>query len=184
MKRGKRSGGKRRKRFDKALLIIDMLNDFVLPGAPLECPGARDIIPAIKREIEKARSEGYPVIYVCDNHRENDPEFKVWPRHCVRGTKGAEVVDELKPEKGDYVIKKVTYSGFYKTRLEDLLKRLGVKKLIITGVCTEICLMFRSVDALTRGYAVEVPEDCVAGLTPQGHSFALKHVTETLKPRA
>ncbi len=173
----------RKSRPQKALLIIDMLNDFVLPGAPLECPGAREIIPNIKRELDEARTEGYPVVYICDSHRENDPEFKVWPRHCVKGTKGAEVVEELKPARGDKIIRKVSYSGFYKTRLEEVLKNLKVKELVITGVCTEICVLFTSVDALMRGYSVYVPEDCAAGLSEQGHLFALKHINEVLKPR-
>ena len=62
----------------KALLVIDMLNDFILEGAPLEVPGGRDIIPNIKREIDRAHQEGYPVYYLCDNHSEDDPELKVW----------------------------------------------------------------------------------------------------------
>lgn len=167
----------------EALLVIDMLNDFVREGAPLEVPRAREIIPNIQREIEKARNNDYPVIYLCDAHKPDDPEFKIWPPHCVEGTEGAEVIDELKPAKGDFVIKKISYSGFYNTKLEELLKSLGVQKLFLTGIVTNICVLYTGVDALMRGFEVEVIEDCVAGLNEEDHKFAIRQLKEILKPR-
>lgn len=167
----------------EALLVIDMLNDFVREGAPLEVPRAREIIPNIQREIEKARNNDYPVIYLCDVHKSDDPEFKIWPPHCVEGTEGAEVIDELKPAKGDFVIKKISYSGFYNTKLEELLKSLGVQKLFLTGIVTNICVLYTGVDALMRGFEVEVIEDCVAGLNEEDHKFAIRQLKEILKPR-
>jgi nicotinamidase-related amidase len=91
----------------EALLIIDMLNDFVLEGAPLEVPDTRKVIPVIKKEMEKAKAAGNPVIFVCDAHDKEDREFSKfgWPAHAVDGTKGAEVVDDLKPHQNDVVIK-------------------------------------------------------------------------------
>ena len=65
----------------RALLVIDMLNDFLLPGAPLEVPAGRDIIPCILEEIKAAREGDFPVIYLCDNHTPDDPEFVKWPAH-------------------------------------------------------------------------------------------------------
>lgn len=167
----------------EALLVIDMLNDFVREGAPLEVPRAREIIPNIQREIEKARKNDYPVIYLCDAHKLDDPEFKIWPPHCVEGTEGAEVIDELKPAKGDFVVKKISYSGFYNTKLEELLKSLGVQKLFLTGIVTNICVLYTGVDALMRGFEVEVIEDCVAGLNEEDHKFAIRQLKEILKPR-
>lgn len=167
----------------KALVVIDMLNDFVQRGAPLEVPGAREAIPVIQARIAQARRESIPIIYVCDNHRQDDPEFQVWPPHAVRGTAGQQVVKPLAVQKGDRIVLKTTYSGFFGTRLEALLKRLKVKELILTGVCTEICVLYTAVDALMRGYRVHVPERCVAGLTPEGHAFALKQMREVLKPK-
>lgn len=165
----------------KVLLIIDMLNDFVLPGAPLEVPDTRKIIPNIKREIEKARGEGYPVIYVCDAHAPNDREFQIWPRHCVKGTKGAQVVDELAPEPRDTVVEKTTYSGFFNTRLEEVLRTLGTTELLITGCVTNICILYTSSDAVLRGYKVAVPKDCVAGRNREDHDFALRQMKQVLK---
>jgi nicotinamidase-related amidase len=160
----------------EALLIIDMLNDFVLEGAPLEVPETRKVIPNIKKEIEKARAAGGPVIYICDAHAPDDAEFSKfdWPPHAVKGTKGAEIVDELKPEKGDIVIEKTTYSGFYNTKLDETLKRLNVDSLRLTGCVTHICIMFTASDAVLRGYKVSVVEKGVAGLAKEDHNAALR----------
>ena len=96
-----------------ALLVIDMLNDFVREGAPLEVPDTRKVIPAIKREIEHANREGRQIIYICDAHEPDDIEFKrfKWPVHAVKGTIGAQIIDDLKPSNSDIIIEKTTYSG-------------------------------------------------------------------------
>ncbi|MBI5749010.1 MAG: cysteine hydrolase [Nitrospinae bacterium] len=167
----------------EALLIIDMLNDFVLEGAPLEVPEARKAIPQIKKEIEKAKAEGKPAIYICDAHAPDDKEFANfgWPPHAVKGTKGAEVVDELKPEKGDIVIEKTTYSGFYNTKLGETLKRLNVDSLKLTGCVTHICIMFTASDAVLRGYKVTVVENGVAGLAKEDHDAALRIMKNVMR---
>lgn len=166
----------------KALLIIDMLNDFVLEGAPLEVPDTRKIIPVIKEEIEKAKDEGSPVIYVCDAHDKEDKEFSKfgWPAHSVKGTKGAEVVDELKPQRDDIVIKKTTYSSFYNTTLNETLERLGVSNLILTGCVTHICILFASAEAVLRDYKVTVIKEGVAGLAKEDHDAALRIMKNVL----
>lgn len=160
----------------EALLIIDMLNDFVLQGAPLEVPETRKVIRAIKREIEAARKEGKPVIYVCDTHEPDDKEFSKfgWPAHAVKGTAGAQVVDELKPQPDDIIIEKTTYSGFYNTKLNGTLKNLGVDSLRLTGCVTHICVMFTASDAILRDYKVTVIKDGVAGLSKEDHEAALR----------
>ncbi|MFQ5862041.1 MAG: cysteine hydrolase family protein [Candidatus Brocadiales bacterium] len=166
----------------KALLVIDMLNDFVVKGAPLEVPRARGIVGNIRRELNKARRNNIPVIYCCDSHLRNDREFEVWPPHAIRGTRGAEIIDELKPREGDLVIHKRTYSGFYRTSLGRRLKRLGIRHLILTGVLTNICILYTAADAYMRGYEVSVPEDCVAALRAEDHRIALRQIREILKP--
>lgn len=167
----------------KALLIMDMLNDFIKRGAPLEVPKARGIIRNIRRELEKARMAGIPVIYCCDRHEPRDREFEVWPPHAVRGTQGAEIIEELRPIKGEPVVAKKTYSAFYRTSLEKTLKGLGVKHLILTGVVTNICILYTAVDAYMRGYEITVHEDCVAGLKAGDSLFALRQIKGVLRPR-
>ena len=160
----------------KALLIIDMLNDFILEGAPLQVPNATSIIPNIKREIEKAKKGSYPIIYVCDSHDENDKEFEIWPKHCVKNTEGAKIVKELSPAEGDYIVEKTRYSGFYNTNLDTILKKLNIDTLIITGLVTNICVMYTVADAVSRGYKVIVPKDCVIGLDEDTHKFGLYQI--------
>jgi nicotinamidase-related amidase len=166
----------------EALLVIDMLNDFVLEGAPLEVPETRKVIPAIKREIERARKAGDPVIYVCDAHDRDDKEFRKfgWPPHAVKGTEGAKVVRELEPQEGDIVIEKTTYSGFYNTGLDETLKRLGVDSLRLTGCVTHICIMFTASDAVLRDYKVTVVKDGVAGLSREDHEAGLRIMKDVL----
>jgi len=165
-----------------ALLIIDMLNDFVQPGAPLEVPETRTIIKAIQDKIAMARTENRSVIYVCDAHTPDDPEFSRmnWPPHAVRGTKGAAIISELAPGEMDPVIEKNSYSGFHHTGLEGLLQSRNIDHLTLTGCVTNICIFYTAYDAVTRGFEVTVPGDCVASLDPADGAFALKQMTTVL----
>lgn len=165
-----------------AILVIDMLNDFVLKGAPLEVPRARQIVGNIRKRLARAARDRVPIIYVCDRHRKDDPEFSVWPKHAVNGSAGSEIIADLKPRSRDYIIDKTTYSSFFRTKLEKLLKKLGTKRLVITGLVTEICVLYTAVDAFMRGFQVEVPEECVAGLSEGDHRFALRQISKYLKP--
>jgi len=160
----------------EALLIIDMLNDFCLEGAPLEVPETRRIIPVIVKEIADARAKGIPIIYVCDAHEKDDREFSRfgWPPHAVKGTEGAKVVKEIEPQPGDIIVEKTTYSGFYNTRLDDILKGLGVDSLRLTGCVTHICVMFTASDAVLRGYNVTVLKEAVAGLNRDDHEAGMR----------
>jgi nicotinamidase-related amidase len=166
----------------EALLVIDMLNDFVLENSPLEVPDTRKVLPAINNEIKRARTEGIPVIYICDAHDKKDREFEKfkWPPHAVKGTQGAQVVNRLQPEKNDVVIEKTTYSGFYKTKLDDSLKALGVDSLRLTGCVTHICILFTASDAVLRDYSVSVVLNGVAGLSSQDHEAALRIMKNVL----
>ncbi|MDD5600353.1 MAG: cysteine hydrolase [Actinomycetota bacterium] len=166
---------------NKALLIIDMLNDFVLDGAPLKVPKIERIIEPIKKEIEKARNEGYRVIYVCDSHEEDDREFELFPPHAVKGTEGAKIIEDLKPEGADLIVRKSTFSGFFNTDLDEILKKLNVQKLIVTGDVTNICILYTVADAVMRGYRVDVVKDAVAGLNRRDHKFALRQMKDILK---
>jgi len=160
-----------------------MLRDFLEPGAPLEVPKARDIVPKLKKLLEEARRAKIPIVYVCDSHREFDWEFSIWPKHCVEGTRGSEVVDELKPERGDIIVRKRRYSGFYGTDLEMVLRELGIEEVIVTGILTNICVLFTAADAFMRGFKVVVVRDCTASTSSELHEAALKIMEVALKAR-
>jgi len=164
----------------KALLIIDMLNDFVKEGGTLLVPAAAACIPNIQRRREEAKSKGEPVIYVCDTHHPQDAEFKRWPRHALEGTWGAQVVDELKPAVDDYVVPKRRFSGFFETSLDLLLRELGVNTIALTGTVTNICVYATALHGRMLGYDLIVYQDCVAGLTADENNFALRQMRDLL----
>ena len=168
-----------------AIVIIDMQYDFIAKGAPIECPGGREIIPNIQRLVKWGKDNGLPIIYTQEMHRPEKIDFGLElernePEHCVEGTKGVEIIEELQPEKGDFVIPKRRYSGFYQTDLEVLLKGLKKDVIILTGAATNVCVYATCLDAQQRDYRSIVVEDGVAG-TEQGlHKAFLKNIDYVL----
>ncbi len=157
----------------RALLVIDMLNDHLTPGRPLEVPRARTIIPALEARIEAARKGQMPIVYVCDQHEPNDTDMDEWAVHNVKGTEGAEVWPTLAPKPGDKVVHKATYSSFTRSNLADVLKDLKVDTLVMTGCSTELGMLATATDALQRGYAIEIPRDTQAGMIEASEQMAL-----------
>ena len=170
---------------NSALIVIDLLEDFVRPGAPLEVPETRRILPSVARRVARARKEGELVVYVCDSHRKNDPEFvrMGWPPHAVAGTPGAAVVRRISPEPGDVVVEKKSYSGFHRTALASVLRRHGIRNLSFAGCVTNICILYIAYEAVVRGYDVIVDEALVAGLDRKSHAFALDQMEKILGVR-
>jgi len=103
-----------------------------------------------------------------------------WPPHAVKESRGAEVVDELKPLPGDTVIRKKSYSGFHKTALQQVLKKLSAERIILTGCVTNICILYIAYEAVVRGYSVKVLKDCIAGLNKRDDHFALRQMDKVL----
>lgn len=160
---------------ETAVIVIDMLNDFITGSLKVE--PAQAIIPNIKALLAAARKAGVPVAYSCDSHSADDHEITfAWQPHAMAGTEGAQVVAELAPAPGDHVSPKTTYSGFYKTDLDDFLKSKGVTTLILTGVLTNCCVQYIAGEAFVRGYRIVVPADCVATFTPKEHDDALAYI--------
>ena len=137
-----------------AILVVDMLNDFVT-GA-LTCERARAIVPAAAELLDAARAADVPVIFCNDAHLKGiDRELKIWGDHAIAGTKGAEVIPELKLSEKDYVVPKRRYSGFFQTDLDILLTELGVKTVVMTGLHAHMCVRHTSADAFCLGYVLE-----------------------------
>lgn len=147
----------------RAVLVVDMIVDHLAPGALLEVPRARGVVPALAKRLEAARAEHVPVIYVLDEHDAADPDLEAWGTHAVRGTEGAAVWPELAPAPSDHLVRKPSYSAFFESRLEPLLDSLGIDTLVLTGCLTELGLLATATDALQRGFAVEMPADSQAG---------------------
>ena len=163
-----------------ALLVVDMLVGFMEAGHNLYCgDDAREIIPNVRRLIEREQAKGSEVFFICDTHDPDDLEFQIFPVHCVRGTEEANVISELAGFPGE-TVRKRRYSAFFETDLEDRLKALKPEKIVVCGVCTDICVMHTAADARNRDYAVEVPTDCVATFDPEAHRYALQHMERIL----
>jgi nicotinate phosphoribosyltransferase len=157
-----------------------MLRGFLEEGYPLYCgERARRIIPNIQRLLERELVQGSKIFFLCDHHAPDDPEFKMFPPHAIEGTAEAEVIPELAKYEGEIIPKK-TFSSFLGTSLEEKLKKLKPKKLIVCGVCTHICVLSAVSDARIRGYEVEVPVDCVASFDEKAHHFALGYMEQVL----
>ena len=160
-----------------ALLIIDMQNDFCLPGAPLEIKGAMSVVPQIKKALDASRIWGLPIIYIIRHYRADGSDVEITRYHdfmkkggaCIRGTKGAEIIDELKPLKGDYIITKRRWSAFFQTELDMLLRRLNVDQIVVTGVQTPNCIRATVWDANSLDYEVIVLTDGTAAKTQEVH---------------
>ncbi|MGB2800512.1 MAG: nicotinate phosphoribosyltransferase [Dehalococcoidia bacterium] len=162
------------------VLVVDMLRGFLEEGNPLYCgEGARRIIPNIQRLLQQEIEKGSRIFFICDHHAPDDAEFKMFPPHCIEGTAEAEVIPELTKYPGE-VIPKRRFSGFFDSDLKDKLKALTPEKLIVCGVCTDICVCHTVADARNRDYDVEVPVDCVASFNLAAHHYALEHMEKVL----
>ena len=165
------------------VIVEDMLRGFMEEGHPLYCgAGARKIIKPVRRLLEEESQKGSTIFFLADNHVPDDREFEMFPAHCVVGTTECEVVPEL-AKYAHKTIPKQRYSSFFQTGLEKELEKLRPDKIIVCGVCTDICVLHTVADARARDYQVEVPVDCVASFDDEAHRWALKHMEKVLGAR-
>ncbi|TES91159.1 MAG: cysteine hydrolase [Desulfobacteraceae bacterium] len=161
----------------KALIIVDMLNDFIDKKGALYCGDTVGlIIPFIRNRLKAFRKPGDLVIYLQDSHDKNDKEFERFPPHCVAGTWGNEIIQELAPMPEDKVVPKKRFSGFYGTELANILKTSGIDEVEVIGVCTSICVMDTVGGLANRDYNITVPVRGVADFDQEFHEFALKRM--------
>jgi len=148
-----------------ALMVVDMQNDFVRSYGRLYVGKlAANSIPAIASLLQKAREKAVLIVYTQDWHPQDDLEFKVWGEHCLAGSEGAEIVEELAPKEGDIEIKKTTYDPWFKTDLEKILVKRRVQSLVVTGTVSNICVLHTAAGGVIRGFNIVLPLDCVSPL--------------------
>ena len=152
-----------------ALLIIDMQNDFLSPDGPYPCRDIEELIGNVSLVKERLRERGVPVIYTREVHRKDGVdrgrEADSEPLHCVEGTPGIEIVSQLSPSDGDYVIDKRRFSCFFQTDLLGLLKGLKTELILITGVTARACVLSTAIDAYQHDFHTITLQDCVSGRT-------------------
>jgi nicotinamidase-related amidase len=160
-----------------ALIVVDMQNDFATEGGALYVPGTLQTLEPIAQLVRAARQGGAAVIFTQDWHRADDREFGIWPRHCVEGTFGADVVKEFEPTEADHFVKKRTYDAFFGTDLDLLLQERGIEHMVLVGTVANICVLHTAGTARLSGYNVVVAEDGISALTLFDHQFALRQIS-------
>jgi nicotinamidase-related amidase len=154
-----------------AMIVVDMQNDFVAVGAPMETPAARAMVPNLARALEFCRDVGIRIIYTTHAHRGDGCDMglfdDLWPPIASRaglvdGTPGIEIYPDLAPATGEHVIKKHRYSGFFGTDLDIILREWGIDTVIISGTTTENCCHATARDAMFRNYRVVFLSDATA----------------------
>jgi nicotinamidase-related amidase len=161
----------------KALLVVDLLNDFMEPTGALYCGDAsRRIIPVIRRLVDNTLAARGLVIYLRDAHARDDKEFELFPPHAIKGEWGSQIISELSPAPESVMIDKTRFSAFYETSLAEILARFHPREVWVAGVCTSICIMDTVGDLRNRDYSVVVPVNAVADLDEEFHEFALRRM--------
>lgn len=163
-----------------ALLLIDVINDVDFPEAEQLLRFARGMAASIRKLKEQARRSGIPAIYINDNFGRWRSNFAALVKHCL-SSRGRAVVRQLLPRKDDYFVLKPKHSAFYSTTLDTLLRYLGTRRLIITGMAGNICVLFTANDAYMRDFKLWVPKNCVCSNTERENEFALEQMRTVLK---
>ncbi len=162
------------------LLLIDVINDMDFPGAEKLARQALPMARKLAALKARAKDAGLAVIYVNDNFGQWQSDFRKQVAHCTRdGGRGAKVARLLKPQDDDYFVLKPKSSAFFDTTLETLLRHLGAKTVILTGVAADICILYTAHDAHLRDFEIIVPADCVASNKKAETTAALKHLKKS-----
>ncbi len=171
------------RRSPTALLLVDVINPMNFAGADALLGHAIPAADRIARLRVRAREAGIAVVYVNDN-------FDCWHlgfRELVESfltadVPGKPIIERLAPELAqEFYVLKPGHSGFFRTGLEELLRRLDARKLILTGFAGDICVLFTANDAYMRGFDVVIPSDCVASERDEDNAHALRQMARILK---
>ena len=171
---------------------IDSQLDFLYPSGALYVPGAERIVPAIARLNRYAAANGIPVVSTTDAHAEDDPEFKVWPHHCVAGTLGQHKAESTLLERRvvipnrdcalpiegaqQIIVEKQNVDVFTAPNLSRVIERLNADRYVLYGVVTEICVLFAARGLLKTGKPVTIVTDAVETLKAEDSSRALDEI--------
>ncbi len=176
-----------------ALLVVDMQNDFVRIGAPLEVPDARATIAVHNTLIDNFRSRELPIVFTRFLSHTYPNLLWNWSPECQPDTKCcwkghlrtyedaanpldcSDIIQEIHPEPGDVIIEKHGYGAFHGTPLNDILRSIGVNSLVITGTVTQICVEETAREAFHFGFMTTVVEDAVSSFDAELHAATLKN---------
>ncbi len=174
---------------------VDTQVDFMVPTGRLYVPGAEQIVPNLARLMYWARAHQIPVISSADAHAPDDPEFKIWPPHCVVGTPGQRRIPETQfvdaiviPSRpnaftpparwvGQFILEKPTYTSQDNPNFENVLRALGHRHAVMFGVATEYCVRADALALRQHGFPVDLVVDAIQPITEEGGRKALEEMT-------
>ncbi len=175
----------------EALIVVDMQNGFLKEGA-LASERCLAVLSNVVSEVEQALEAGQRVFFTADTHEPDDEEFAIFPEHCVRETREAELVEELAgylDHELVELVRKRRYSALFETELEGHLHRYDIDQVRICGVCTDICVLHTAAGLRNRDLPVVVVGPATATFDAPGHdgdevqAFALAHMEGILGVR-
>ena len=176
------------------LFDVDTQVDFMCPSGRLYVPGAEQIVPNLERLMNWAGENDVPVISTADAHRPDDPEFKIWPPHCVIGTPGQRLIPEtlfptptvipgrpgaFQPPAlwvGQFIVEKPTYTPEDNPNFGVMLRALGPRRAVVFGVTTEFCVRAVALSLCARGFKVDLVSDAIKPITEKGGDKALEEL--------
>lgn len=166
-----------------ALLVVDMLQYFTDPSGRCYLPASRHIVPNITHLLQLMRRHLRPIVFTRHCHDgEHDLGMlgKFFSDYIKEGLPEAQIIEPLSPQKNEIVFEKKTYDAFYDTPLLDVLTRLGVSQVIITGVLTHMCCETTARSAFCRGFEVYLPVDALATTSEQLHLGSLFSLSDSV----
>jgi nicotinamidase-related amidase len=168
-----------------ALLLIDVINDLAFDGSEELVAQAESMARPLARLKRRATAAGVPTIYINDNFGQWRSDFRRTVAHCTaRSSPGHRVSTRLRPTTRDYFVLKPKHSGFFDTTLDTLLETLGIRRVILTGMAGNICVLFTANDAYMREYKILAPADCIVSNTAADNDHTLRQIKTVLRGRA
>ena len=165
-----------------ALLLIDVINDLAFDGSEALVAQAQSMAAPLARLKRRATAAGVPAIYINDNFGQWRSDFRRTVAHCTaRSSPGHRVSRRLRPTARDYFVLKPKHSGFFDTTLDTLLEALRIRRVILTGIAGNICVLFTANDAYMREYKILAPADCIVSNTAADNDHALRQIKTVLK---
>lgn len=167
-----------------ALLLIDFINPLDFDGGERFAPRALKAAQRTAKLKARVKARGVPAIYANDNFGDWRAEFNSIVESCIAAdTPGCALSKVLRPEPDDLSVLKPRHSAFYGTPLEFMLDELKVRRLILTGLAADVCVLFTAHDAYLRKFELWIPADCVASERDADRLLTLDHVRRKLKAR-
>jgi nicotinamidase/pyrazinamidase len=157
---------------------VDTQIDFLFPAGALYVPGAESLLPNISALNRFAATKGFPLISTADAHAENDPEFRIWPAHCVAGTLSQRKPASTLVGDGQHIIHKQVYDMFSQPKLSSLLDQIGADRYVVYGVVTEVCVRCAVTGLVKRGGArIEIVTDAIRAFDDLKGEEAIREFT-------